>query len=552
MKIPKSSILLLLLSTATTTTMAQEEYPCFLLSNSTTCPAYNGYYISLVGNAKRYPFLSNVTDMSSFDAGMQAYVKSPPFYMFPTGCATNLDASKPIPYARYSLSYLCASIIQDSLYSLPCNYQNNLLPKPLCQSTCYGWTTDVDTLTNDTSMCPNQVDKENTIEYLKSTCQYWSGLNATSYCVLGAVNEPNACGFEDKSRACTYCKSNGQDICCQNVSGCMTALSVGAIIGIIIGCLVFAGVIGALVYYFCYKKKNQRTKDGVSYSNNGISNYGFIMKTKVETNHDSTSALGYESLASQGALVPHPPHEREEQRYNNNKPPQLSIQNNTTPLAPLPPSQQPQGIGQPTDFSTTQTLEEFYEVKHPYPPQMGDELGLHVGDIVCVAMNFDDGWALGFNVTTGLKGVFPIVCVTPAPEELLEQLLYTDQPTNKILVEDGSLEHMNMQQICENLRRSMSASSRRTINTLPTSELTQHKNIPRRTASIMRSTYDYRESDSPTSPTLHTPFFDVDIMHQNNQSTNNNTLSQPEPALFQPIETFEMHRKNNRVSKLEE
>lgn len=281
------------------------------------------------------------------------------------------------------------------------------------------------------------------------------------------------------------------------------------------------------------------------------------MKTKLETNHDSTSALGYESLASQGALVPHPPHEREEFRYNNNKPPQLSMQtdfhNNTTPLAPLPPSQQPQGTGLATDFSTTQTLEEFYEVKHPYPPQMGDELGLHVGDIVCVAMNFDDGWALGFNVTTGLKGVFPIVCVTPAPEELLEQLLYTDQPTNKILVEDGSLDHLNMQQICENLRRSMSASSRRTINTLPSSELTQHKNIPRRTASIMRSNYDYRESDSPTSPTLHTPFFDVNMMqHQHTNNNNSNTLSHPEPALFQPIETFEMHRKNNRVSKLEE
>ena len=88
------------------------------------------------------------------------------------------------------------------------------------------------------------------------------------------------------------------------------------------------------------------------------------------------------------------------------------------------------------------------------------------------------------------------------------------------------------------------------INTLPTSEMTQHSNIPRRTASIMRNNYDYRESDSPTSPTLHTPFFDQSVLH--NQTTNNNTLSQPEPALFQPIETYEMYRKNNRVSKLEE
>ncbi|KAL0082892.1 hypothetical protein J3Q64DRAFT_1614687, partial [Phycomyces blakesleeanus] len=50
-------------------------------------------------------------------------------------------------------------------------------------------------------------------------------------------------------------------------------------------------------------------------------------------------------------------------------------------------------------------------VVHPYPPQVDDELSLSIGDIVCLALSFDDGWALGFNITSGRKGVFPTVCI---------------------------------------------------------------------------------------------------------------------------------------------
>lgn len=517
MKITRTfSLLLLLLST----TSAQENQ-CLSLQNSKTCPAFKKFYISLGGNANRYPFLANVTDINSFDDGMKNLMKTANPYYEQLGCSNKASTSTTtIPYARYSLSYLCASLIQDNLYSLPCNYGFGVNPPPLCQSTCFEYTASVEAITTNTDVCLNQAEQSSQLQNLNSTCVYWSGLNGTVDCIPGIANEPDNCGYQVISDGCDYCKTNGTDSCCQTISGCKS-LSVGAIIGIIIGCLVFAAIVGAIFFYLHYKK-NRRSKNGVSYTNNG-----FSMKTKIETNDDNSSAIGYESLGSQGALV------QSQQPFL--KPSQL----NTTILPPPLPTQQ-------------QELEEFYQVKHPYPPQMGDELGLHVGDIVCVAMNFDDGWALGFNVTTGLKGVFPIVCVTPAPEELLEQLLY-DQPTNKTLVEEGSLEHLNMQQICENLRRSISISSRRTINTLPTTELTQHSNIPRRTASMMRSNYEYRESDSPTSPTLHTPFFDVNILQQQQQQQQqNNSLSQPEPALFQPIETYEMHRKNNRVSKLED
>ncbi|CEG75651.1 hypothetical protein RMATCC62417_10660 [Rhizopus microsporus] len=329
---------------------------------------------------------------------------------------------------------------------------------------------------------------------LNSSCLYWSGLNGTYNCILGEANEPNNCGFQGASDACNYCKTNGTDACCKSVK--CSSLSPGEIAGIVIGCLLFIAIIGALAYFYFYKKKRgQQVKHH---------------RQSKKPYHDNSSVLGYESLASQRILVPnnhHHPNGYQQHPFipnnNGNKPPPLSIQ-------PPPP------------------LEEFYEVKHPYPPQMGDELGLHVGDIVCVAMNFDDGWALGFNVTTGLKGVFPLVCVSPAPEELLEELLLQQQQqeesSTKILVEENN----------SSIGRTMSRSNR----TLPKSELTQHKNIPKRTASIMRS-YDYRESDSPTSPTLNTPFFD------------SHNISQPEPSFHNVNDNSSNNNSNNHHSHQE-
>ncbi|KAI9474134.1 MAG: hypothetical protein EXX96DRAFT_580714 [Benjaminiella poitrasii] len=554
MKVLKHTTALLLLFMSNKIMAQGDSMSCFSLNGSTTCPAYHEFYISLSGTQKLYPFLENVTDIASFDEAMTNYVKSYNLYLSSMGCADKASTSETIPYARYSLTYLCTNLVQDTMYSLPCNYQYNLSPPPLCQQTCFQYTASIQDITDDVSVCPNQVEKQSTLDYLNSSCIYWDGLNGTVNCMIGMANEPNLCGFDELKKACTYCRSasGANDDCCLAVSGCQ-ALSVGAIIGIIIGCLVFVGIVGAV--FCCCRNKRK----------NGMSFNGFMMnhskrKNKQEQLHpdDSSSAFVYESLVSQHALMPH--------SYN-----KLASSNSistTTAAAVTPPAtppsllhiQQPQQQQQQPTLAITQpTMEEFFEVKHPYPPQMGDELALHVGDIVCVAMNFDDGWALGFNVTTGLKGVFPLVCVTPVPEELLEQLLLQEQPaTTKTLVEEGSPEHlMSMEQLRENIRRSMSISSRvttttelspTTLRTLPTAELTQHNSIPRRTASIMRDSYDYRESDSPTSPTLHTPFFDVSLLHQ---SSNTSGLSQPEPALFQPVETFEMRRKNenHRVSK---
>lgn len=169
--------------------------------------------------------------------------------------------------------------------------------------------------------------------------------------------------------------------------------------------------------------------------------------------------------------------------------------------------------------------EDFYIVVHPYPPQMGDELALHVDDIICMALRFDDGWGLGMNIMTGHKGAFPLVCVSPIPREVLDQMMSVPQDdSSKVLIEDEEEDQqqqqatttaadpqpskLNLDRLRENVRRSISLNSlNKARGTLPRSELTHHNSIPKRTASMRTTNYGYSEADSPTSPTSHTPFF---------------------------------------------
>ncbi|KAG1473346.1 hypothetical protein G6F56_001003 [Rhizopus delemar] len=184
-----SPIVLLLLLPSTF-----QDDSCFALTGTTTCPAFQDYYISLSGLSTRYPFLQNVTDIKTFDAGMQSFVTSPQLYLAPLGCTNKASVASTIPYARYSKTYVCATLIQDSISSLPCNYNHSVNPPSLCQQTCFDYLASVDSLTDTTDTCPNLVQQQNNLANLNSSCEFWSGLNGTDDCILGIANEPSDCG----------------------------------------------------------------------------------------------------------------------------------------------------------------------------------------------------------------------------------------------------------------------------------------------------------------------------------------------------------------------
>lgn len=58
-------------------------------------------------------------------------------------------------------------------------------------------------------------------------------------------------------------------------------------------------------------------------------------------------------------------------------------------------------------------IAETCEVIFNYVPNLSDEIYLYVGDKVIVKVKFDDGWAMGYNMSTKQEGSFPLACVAP-------------------------------------------------------------------------------------------------------------------------------------------
>lgn len=537
------------------------ENTCVSLANSKTCSAFSQFYIGLPGLAYDYPFLINTTTIEEFDERLLDYVNSTSDYLFPLGCLSS-NYNPTIPYARYSLTRLCVGMIQNPSYSLPCNFDNGLTPPPLCQSTCFEWVDSITHITQNPRVCSDSTQRNTSLASFTDQCNTWEGFNGTiaENCISGIANEPYSCGFGNNTRAaCGYCRTHADDECCQQVTYCNDApLSAGAIVGIVIGSLVGAAlIVFAAIWYYCRKRHHKHINPFTH----------FLPSTSTSATLTTQQPQQHQQpLPSSSAPPPPPPpsSSHQPQRYtgtlnnggvmvntsafNNIDLPFMSDKmemtdeyKSTTIPAPIRPS---------TESNSTPLNEEFFVVIHAYPPQMPDELELNAGDIVCLALYFDDGWALGYNVTTGQKGAFPLVCISPAPEESLDQLLQMDASLPTTMM--GASHHSNtnlqmtMEKIRESVRRSLSLNSYNNHNNSNHSihssnsynnDNMHHSNnnntIPKRSASY--KSYDYFEIDSPSSPTLHTPFFDANHatpttrLEQNNTMLNVSLQRQPAP-----------------------
>jgi len=51
------------------------------------------------------------------------------------------------------------------------------------------------------------------------------------------------------------------------------------------------------------------------------------------------------------------------------------------------------------------------EVIYNHRPEAGDEIELRVGDQATIYEKYEDGWAWGYNITTGKTGMFPQQCL---------------------------------------------------------------------------------------------------------------------------------------------
>ena len=116
------------------TTVAQN---CISLADSTECRAFSSASVSTDSTLTGlFPFLSNVTDTTSFDTQLQQFISNgfnQQRYQNLIGCSSFDSANSSDYYARYTTSVLCNAIVQNSIS--PCDLTGNAT-LPLCASTC--------------------------------------------------------------------------------------------------------------------------------------------------------------------------------------------------------------------------------------------------------------------------------------------------------------------------------------------------------------------------------------------------------------------------------
>lgn len=243
-----------------------------------------------------------------------------------------------------------------------------------------------------------------------------------------ASYKPISSGFSTQDAGCQYCSSNSDD-CCSKIacdSG-QHGLSAGAIAGIVIAVIICILLLLAAVYYY---RRSRSRKQNHYQSSNDITETACI-GDKTGTGPALLGASDYYH-ASPAAL------------------------------------RDTDSVGLISKFDN-----EFHRVVHQYYPIQPDELFLEKDDIIVSTVAFDDGWAVGVNLTTGEKGAFPLICVTLASSEALEWLL-TEVEQN---VDESASD-----QLCQIIRQQMFRS--------PPARLMQHgTKIPRRTQSIHSQHY---------------------------------------------------------------
>lgn len=164
------------------------------------------------------PFLAYVSSVSDFDRELSQYVSGQYVqekYQILLGC-NNVDLSNTSNYyARYTTSFLCNGIVQNSRQ--PCDLSTNQAT-PLCAESCAELAQSEEEITSDSQLCAHH--GPNYLAQLRAdfTDCALPADSLSGNCISGADNEPDNCGFSTNLMGlCNYCRSsseNATDSCC--------------------------------------------------------------------------------------------------------------------------------------------------------------------------------------------------------------------------------------------------------------------------------------------------------------------------------------------------
>ncbi|KAL0085596.1 hypothetical protein J3Q64DRAFT_1105037 [Phycomyces blakesleeanus] len=369
---------------------------CLSLANSTACPAFTNYYVS-IGQASfvTYPWLANVTSIADFDLGLLSYINSSAPWQ-PLGCNGHV-------YPRFAATVTCSKLVLDYSSSLPCNLENNVLPKLLCRSTCTSNVNSILSLiqTKAVTCIGDEDGYQQILQNQRTACE---STGEQSTCLDGLVNE-GGCGFQnDQKSMCSYCQTVNTTLdCCKGLQ-CKSAADISRthrnkLIGIIVGVLGGLLLLGLtiLIWWWCFwgKKKKSQKKKKPRQGYSQAESYDMVPPT--EPLGDEPPIDTWSGVPGQPGVIPAAAVMAKNNQNN------IIINNSNTASNPSninsnrnSNSNNSNTDGEIEGVSKVQTyLEGFCQVIYSKEPQHEDEILITQGDIIRMYYYFDDGWALG-------------------------------------------------------------------------------------------------------------------------------------------------------------
>ncbi|KAI8099483.1 uncharacterized protein BX664DRAFT_289595 [Halteromyces radiatus] len=367
---PHVILLILLLSLWTYHCYAASQ--CLSLNTSLVCSAFQGYSVDIWTGPI---WIRNSTTIENVDTRLDAYSKQQQWPKEMPWCLSTttkvMTTATPAPYPRYANTILCAQLIQESP---ACN------PAPsspvLCDDTCTGFIKSI-----NTSFCPtvNQTSfNQHCQSGSSSSSNYISG---NSICIKGDINEIQYCGWKKKSDVCASCQVNQEDPCCTTMlSKCPTFEQSRQVIGAILGSVIACFIILGCGFYGWYRKANKKN-DGDDETKVDNKSSGLVQHLSMDGNTSESTLIGRYSIESD-----------KKHEYNNND----------------------SDDEQPLSYTLAKRHEDdhcFYEAIYVNVPRRPFDIVLNKGDLIHLHCYTDEDWGIGYNLTTGQQGSFPMICI---------------------------------------------------------------------------------------------------------------------------------------------
>ncbi|KAJ2780924.1 hypothetical protein H4R18_003171 [Coemansia javaensis] len=269
-------------------------------------------------------------------------------------------------------------------------------PKPLCRSTCEAWIGSLRTIASNTTLCqPNRgINREASLDSLRAKCDMAMYNGAPGHCVDGEANELKTCalGYQRVEDWCKYC-----DYARDYVDACA---SVGVRVG---------------------EGSGSGSEDGSPNDGGSVSSGDRLLAELSRRRRQERAfriaavVLGIAAGTCLAALLALLAVGRRRRRRAGTA---AGRPRNESSHSGMDDSTLLQGGANGHEDKAADFLDCFVAVVgksrtvlHPFFARREDEISLQSGDTVTVQMAFDDGWVVGKNLTSGLEGTFPLMCI---------------------------------------------------------------------------------------------------------------------------------------------